>query len=94
VASKKPFYTSEPVVPAKKVAGTNPVGKVETPGVFKPVTVPLHPGREHALGPVLRQPHPKSHGFGHKGHQMHGHYRLSGVPGAHHVGAPKINKKI
>jgi hypothetical protein len=90
VANKKGFYSSEPAVPAKKIAGVNPVGKVETPGGFKPPTVPLHPGRTHALGPVLRQPHthagPKSHGFGHKGKQMAGPLRLSGVMGAHRIG--------
>jgi hypothetical protein len=88
VANKKPFYASEPAVPAKKLAGTNPVGKVETPGGFKPPTVPLHPGRTHALGPVLRQPHthPGPHGYGHKGKQLAGPLRLSGVMGAHRVG--------
>jgi hypothetical protein len=94
VASKKPFYASEPAVPAKKVAGENPVGKVQTPGVFKPTSVPLHPGRTHALGPVLRQPHPKAHGFGHKAHQIEGALRLSGVPHAHKVGVPKTGKKL
>lgn len=94
VASKKPFYASEPAVPAKKLAGTNPVGKVESPGGFKPISVPLHPGRTHALGPLLRQPHPKSHGFGHKAHQIQGALRLSGVPKAHKVGVPKTGKKL
>lgn len=94
MASKKPFYASEPAVPAKKVAGENPVGKVQTPGVFKPTSVPLHPGRTHALGPVLRQPHPKAHGFGHKAHQIEGALRLSGVPHAHKVGVPKTGKKL
>ncbi len=86
MAKKKPFYASAPAVPAKKLVETNPVGTVETPGVFKPVSVPLHPGRTHALGPVLRQPHPKSHGFGHKSHQVQGALRLSGAPKAHHIG--------
>lgn len=94
VASKKPFYASTPAVPAKKIAGTAPVGKVETPGGFKPPTVPLHPGRVRALGPVLRQPHPRSHGYGHKTHQIQGALRLSGVPKAHKVGAPKTEKKL
>ena len=94
VASKKPFYASEPHVPAKKLAGTTPMGKVETSGVFKPPTVPLHPGRVRALGPVLRQPHPKSHGYGHKAHQIQGALRLSGVPKAHKIGVPKTEKKL
>jgi hypothetical protein len=88
VASKKGFYASTPAVPAKKMADTNPVGKVESPGGFKPGIVPPHPGRTHALGPVLRQPkqHPGPHGYGHKAHQKAGPLRLSGVMGAHRVG--------
>lgn len=96
MASKKPFYASTPAVPPKKLAVTPSMGKVETPGVFKPPTVPLHPGRTHGLGPQLRQPHPGSHGYGHVGKQRQGHYRTSGNPAAHWIGKkilkpPKVN---
>lgn len=95
MAKKQPFYSKTVHAPAKKQAVGTPVGKVETPGVFVPPVVPLHPGRTHALGPQLRQPHPTSHGYGHVGKQRQGQYRLSGVPGAHRVGkglkVPKVN---
>lgn len=94
MAGKKPFYASEPAVPPKKLAAGTPMGKVTTPGGFKPPTVPLHPGRTHALGPQLRQPHPGAHGYGHVGKQRQGHYRLSGVPGAHRVGKGLKTPKV
>lgn len=86
---KQGFYSTEPVVPAKKIAGENPVGGV-TLGTMNPRMVPEATGASHAFGPHEREfgtPHVKgAHGWGHPPHARKGHERLSGDPLAHRIG--------
>ena len=85
MSTKKGFYSQTPHVPAKKVAGTNPVGSVGHPGSRALKMVPGHtakrqPGRITGLG--------EPHGYGHAPHQHQGALRTSGHVGAHQVGWP------
>lgn len=92
MASKqKGFYPTGIVAPAKRVAGTNPVG-TPTLGNAKPTIVPEHPETIHGLGPVTKPfPHPSvrgAHGWGHVAKLREGHLRNSGAIGAHRIGGP------
>ena len=84
--AKKPFYSKTPAVPEKQIAGKNPIPGPAL-GEFAPPMAPMHPGRTKALGPAKR-----AHGFGHPPHAKQGHYRMSGVPTAHRLGASGIRK--
>jgi len=84
----KKFYSQTPAVPEKQVAGTNPIQGPVIGTTPTSTAVPSRPGITRALGY-----HPKkSHGFGHAPKAKSGHYRLSGVPGAHRLGASGIRK--
>ena len=88
--AKKPLYSDTPVVPKKKIAGTNPVGAVSI-GSPVPTSVPQKQPGLHGLDVVphtFRTPGIKgSHGYGHVAKLKQGHHRLSGVPGAHKLGS-------
>ena len=97
MASKKGFYPKTLQVPAKKIAGTNPVGSQAVVGGLTPPMVPSKPGVAHGLGPItkpMRQP--KLHGEGgvHVAKLKQGHLRTSGHPGAHQLGSPFKGKKV
>ena len=62
---KKSSYAQIPAVPAKKVAGTNPVGKVAV-GSGKPGIVPEKAGFSRGLTPKNEFKQPKPHGFSNK----------------------------
>lgn len=90
-------YAQQPLVPAKKIAGTNPKGSVAV-GSKTPPTVPKPTsGFPHGFGPQVTQfGHPSvtgRHGFGHIAKEHHGHLRLSGHVGAHRIGGVKLPKK-
>ena len=93
---KKGFYPQTLPVPAKKIAGKNPVGTPETPGNLTPPTVPKKEGVLHGLVPVTKEfGHPSvkgAHGWGHVAKL--GHHRLSGHPDAHQLGQPFKSKKV
>ncbi len=79
---KDNFYSQTPVVSAKKLAGTNPVGSVAIGGGKSP-TVPAKAGSmSQGLGSE-----PK-HFFRHhlRPHRQKGYLRVSGHPGAHQLG--------
>lgn len=82
-------YATAPAVPAKKVAGENPVGNVALGSMNSP-TVPEKIGVNHGFGPhehPFRHPHIKGvHGYGHLPKQRQGHFRTSGNPLAHQLG--------
>ena len=82
----KKGYANQPVVPATKIAGTNPLG---TPSVgFHQLK--MVPKKQGVSGGFV----PGSHGFGHHPKHRQGHARLSGVAAAHRLGskAPVTNK--
>lgn len=85
---KKAYYSTVPHVPAKKIAGVNPVGHVHL-GPDLPKMVPHKPGTTKAFGDK-----PPKHTFGHGIHQHRGALRISNYAGAHQVGyrAPKTVK--
>ncbi len=89
---KAEFYSKTPVVPAKKLAGTNPMPGPQV-GVLGPPTVPERPGAIHGLGtPTKHFGHPNvkgSHGWGHVASERKGHLRISGSPKAHQIGRRK-----
>lgn len=86
---QKDFYPSTPAVPAKEIAGANPIGVVGL-GATKPRIVPEGGGASHGFGPAAHQfgtPHVKgAHGYGHPPKARKGHERLSGDPLAHRIG--------
>jgi hypothetical protein len=84
---KKKFYSQTPQASGKVLADKNPVPGPEL-GNLTPTIVPHHPAHSKAVGGYVKQ----SHGFGHAPHAKQGHYRLSGVPGAHRLGASGIRK--
>lgn len=95
----KKFYSQTPVVSAKQIAGTNPIPGPALGGYASP-TVPETPGVMHGVG-TLAKPFKHgvakgTHGYGHPPHAKKGHYRLSGVSGAHQLGkrlkAPSVNR--
>lgn len=92
---KKKFYSQTPAVPEKQIAGKNPIPGPQLGSAVSP-TVPQEPGRAHGLGPAgkaFKPGHVKgAHGFGHPPHARHGHFRLSGHPQAHRLGASGIRK--
>ncbi len=87
--AKKPLYSQTPVVPAKQIAGTNPIGTVALGGAT-PRTVPQAQPTIHGFDTpahTFRTPSVKgAHGFGHIAKLRQGNHRLSGVPTAHRVG--------
>lgn len=85
---KKKFYSQEPVASSKVLADKNPIPGPELGGQVTSPTVPRHQGFTKALGPHVKI----SHGFGHAPKAKHGHYRLSGHPQAHRLGASGIRK--
>jgi len=85
MAKKKALYSQTPAVPAKKIAGTNPVGLVLI-GLHGPGMVPEKGGMTRGLVPKNKFHQPKPHGFNHSIRQRSGHLRLSGHEGAHRVG--------
>lgn len=63
---KKSPYSQTPAVPAKKIAGTNPMGKVLV-GSGMPGMVPRHTGpTSRGITPKNEFKQPKSHGFSQK----------------------------
>jgi len=91
----KKFYSQTPVVPAKAIAGKNPIPGPSLGSGTSP-TVPQEPGKAHGLGPhdkPFRAAHVKgAHGYGHPPKARSGHHRLSGHPQAHRLGAGGIRK--
>lgn len=91
----KKFYSQTPVVPAKAIAGKNPIPGPELGRNSSP-TVLQEPGKVHGLGPQgksFKPGHVKgAHGYGHPPHARKGPYRLSGHPQAHRLGASGIRK--
>lgn len=85
---KKKFYSTEPVASQKALADKNPVGTPEFGSAPSSSVVPSRPGVSKALGYHPKHPH----GFGHAPHAKEGHYRLSGHPQAHRLGAAGIRK--
>lgn len=90
--AKKGIYSKTPVVPAKQIAGTNPISG---PGIGggEPRTVPQAQPTIHGFdmpAHTFRMPAVKgSHGFGHVARMKQGHLRMSGSPSAHRVGSKK-----
>lgn len=87
--AKKPLYSNTPVVPAKQIAGTNPVGTIALGAGMSPLTPKKQPTIHGLNVPphTFRSPSIKgAHGYGHVAKLKQGHYRLSGVPTAHKLG--------
>ena len=82
---KKAPYTQGPVVPAKKTAGTNPVGIILV-GSGMPGPVPKLTNYSRGIIPKNEFSQPAPHGFGYKIKHRKGHHRLSGNSNAHQVG--------
>lgn len=83
----KKFYSQTPVVPAGKIAGTNPIHGPAL-GSATPSIVPAHEGVIHGLS-EHHFGHPSvkgAHGYGHVAKLRQGHHRLSGHTGAHMLG--------
>jgi len=85
----KKFYSQTPVVPAKAIAGTNPIPGPELGSEASPL-VPHKPGHLLGLGglshPIPHKTVKGAHGYGHLGAAKSGHLRLSGHTGAHQLG--------
>lgn len=86
---QKPFYSTTPAVPEKRIALHNPI-RGPSLGSNTPTIVVVHPGRINSMGvesPNLRHPRPiHPHGFNHSIRSRQGNYRLSGAPKSHRVG--------
>lgn len=83
---KKSPYSQTPSVPAKKMAGTNPMGIILV-GSGSPGMIPKQMGPQpRGLTPKneFSQPHP--HGFGQKLKHRKGNHRLSGSSKSHKLG--------
>lgn len=88
---KKSPYSSAPIVPAGKIAGTNPIGNVPVGAKASNIVPKRADGMSRGLG--MNPPHV----FRHHIKRKHGHLRLSGHAGAHQIGgkvsvSPKIPK--
>jgi len=93
---KAKFYSQTPAVPAKRLAGTNPMPGPTLGSAVLPTT-PTHQGRIHGLGtpehPFGHRQVKGVHGYGHLPRQRQGHLRLSGLPTGHQIGVPKGKSK-
>ncbi len=74
MAKRKQLYSQKPAVSAKRVAGTNPVGKVSI-GSGTPGMVPEKAGYSKGLSPKKDFHQPKPHGINRtirskKGHKI------------------------
>lgn len=83
MAKKKSFYSQTPFVPAKKIAGVNPLGQVSI-GAGTPPQIPKSPGGTTS-GLGARPTHVFKHHL--KPQRQHGHMRFSGHPSAHRIGS-------
>lgn len=87
---RKSFYSQTVPAPAKKLAGTNPVGSVAV-GPASKLTVPAKPATVHGLGPqaqLFRKaavPGAQKYGYVGKPHKQN--LKLSGHAGAHQLGS-------
>lgn len=92
ISKRSSPYSSTPVVPAKKIAGKNPVPGPALGGAT-PTIVPTKIAFIHGFGPEARPfRHPSvhgAHGWGHVAKERHGHLRVSGNPRAHQLGRKK-----
>jgi hypothetical protein len=82
---KEVFYSTVPAVPAKKIAGLNPLNTRRNAVGEEGITIDQRPGITRGLAPIHKV-HKASHGFGHSLKHKKGHLRLSGHVGAHMVG--------
>lgn len=79
--AKQGLYATQPAVPAKKIAGTNPIPTLVIVGSETPRLIPWkQPRIAGYAGP---------HGYGHLLKHRSGHLRLSGNKKAHRIGKGK-----
>jgi len=89
----KPFYTSTPQVPSKKIAG-EALYQNSSLGGNIPGMVPEKPGQSTGFGGAPQKR--PAHGYGHPNNLKIGPLRMSGNKGAHRIGglkAPKLTVK-